>query len=310
MSLVLEAFQLRRTDEVALLGPLHLRLEPGERLGLVGESGSGKSLLARACFGALPPGVVQTGGTLLAFGVALDRPGAAREALRPRLGWLPQDPQQGLNPLLNLSEHLALLPGLYRNESPTTALARLRPLLERLRLPQDPAFLARFPYELSGGQRQRLGLAMALACEPELLLLDEPTSALDPGVQGDFLELVLDLQRERGLGCLWITHDLALAARACERLVVLYAGQVLEAGPTAEILRARRHPYTARLMEAARGRPSTEAGFQPAPGQRPEGCPFQPRCPRRQATCRQSRPWRGSLMDGVRCERPLCGPSP
>ncbi len=304
MSLVMEAFELRRTDGVPLLGPLQLSLGPGARLGLVGESGSGKSLLARACFGALPPGVVQHGGTLRVFGVNL-APGPDREALRPRLGWLPQDPQQGLNPLLTLAEHLALLPGIFRGESPAAALARLGPLLERLCLPGDRAFLAQFPHQLSGGQRQRLGLAMALSCDPELLLLDEPTSALDPRIQRDFLNLVLDLQRERGLGCLWITHDLALAARACERLVVLYAGVILEAGPTIRLLSAPRHPYTTRLLEAARGQPSTEAGFQPAPDARPEGCPFQPRCARRQGSCKHWRAWQGSPRDGVRCERPL-----
>ena len=304
MSLVLEAFELRRTDGVPLLGPLRLSLGSGERPGLVGESGAGKSLLARACFGALPPGVVQHGGTLRVFGVTLE-PGPAREALRPRLGWLPQDPQQGMHPLLSLSEHLALPPRLYRGESSAAALARLGPLLARLRVPGDPAFLGRFPHQISGGQRQRLGLAMAIACDPELLLLDEPTSALDPGVRGDFLDLVLDLQRARGLGCLWITHDLTLAARSCERLVVLYAGQILEAGPTAELLRAPRHPYTVRLLAAARGLPSTEAGFQPAPEARPPGCPFQPRCARQLDSCQQSQPWRGSTMDGVRCGRPL-----
>ena len=170
MSLVVEELVLQRADGVRLLGPLSLSLAPGERLGLAGESGSGKSLLARALFGVLPPGVVQAGGALSAFGSRLDQPGPARDAIRgARLAWVPQDPLGALNPLLTLGEHLALLPGIHRKETQAGALQRLGPLLERLRLPGEASFLGRFPHQLSGGQRQRLCLAMALSCDPELL---------------------------------------------------------------------------------------------------------------------------------------------
>jgi oligopeptide/dipeptide ABC transporter ATP-binding protein len=149
---------------------------------------------------------------------------------------------------------------------------------------------------------------MALSCDPELLLLDEPTTALDPTVQAEFLDLVLGLQRERGLGFLWITHDLGVAATTCERLMVLYGGEPLEAGPTPDLLRAPRHPYTARLLAAAWRRPSTESGFLPAPQDRPQGCPFRPRCPAPTARCLNPRPWRGSPMQGFRCEHPIRPP--
>ncbi len=306
MSLVVEELVLQRADGVRLLGPLSLTLAPGERLGLAGESGSGKSLLARALFGVLPPGVIQCGGALGAFGVRLDRPGPARDTLRgARLAWVPQDPLGALNPLLTLGEHLSLLPGLHRKEPQAAALRRLGPLLERLRLPGEAPFLARFPHQLSGGQRQRLCLAMALSCDPELLVLDEPTTALDPLVQRDFLELILDLQRERGLGFLWITHDLAVASQVCERLLVLYGGAALEAGPVTRLLREPRHPYTARLVQAARGLASEEAGFLPAPQDRPTGCPFQPRCEWAQTDCSASIAWEGPPEDGLRCLAPL-----
>jgi oligopeptide/dipeptide ABC transporter ATP-binding protein len=293
---------------VHLLGPLSLSLSPGDRLGLVGESGSGKSLLIQALLGVLPPGVVQSGGALTAFGVPLAVPSLERGALwGARLAWVPQDPLQALNPLLTMGEHLHLLPGIHRKESRPAALARLAPLLARLGLPPDPAFLDRFPHQLSGGQRQRLCLAMALSCDPELMVLDEPTTALDPLAQKTFLDLVLELQRERGLGFLWVTHDLALAASACTRLLVLYGGSSMEAGPAETLLSNPRHPYSARLVEAARRQPLAESGFLSAPEDRPDGCPYQPRCSRTQTNCSHWAPWQGSPGAGLRCEAPLEG---
>jgi oligopeptide/dipeptide ABC transporter ATP-binding protein len=305
MSLDVDGLILQRADGVRLLGPLSLALAPKDRLGLVGESGSGKSLLLRALFDVLPPGVAQSAGAIRAFGTRLDRPGPEGDRIRgARLAWVPQEPLLAFNPFLTLAEHLTLLPGIHRKEAPRAALVRLRPLLEQLGLPGDRAFLARRPHQLSGGQRQRLCLALALSCDPELLVLDEPTTALDPLAQRAFLDLVLALQRERGLGFLWITHDLGVAAEACERLLVLYGGEPLEAGPTMALLAAPRHPYTARLLEAARRQPSDEGGFLPAPQAR-TGCPFRPRCPRTQTRCATWGPWRGSAAAGLRCERPL-----
>jgi len=306
MSLAIDALLLERVDGVRLLGPLSLRLGPGERLGLVGESGSGKSLLAQALFGVLPHGVRQAGGRFTAFGLPMDRPGKDRDRIRgARMAWVPQDPRQALNPLLTLAQHLVLLPGVHRGESVREALTRLAPLLKRLGLPTSTGFLRRFPHQISGGQRQRLCLAMALSCDPELLVLDEPTTALDPEARNAFLDLVLDLQQERNLGFLWITHDLDLAAETCDRLLVLYGGEVLEAGPAARLFSAPRHPYTARLLDAARHRPSREAGFLPAPEHRPDGCPFRPRCPDPAEACSAWGAWRGDPHDGLRCERPL-----
>jgi len=306
MSLIIDALLLEREDGVPLLGPLTLSLAPGERLGLVGESGSGKSLLVQALFGVLPPGVRQAGGSISVFGIPMERAGTARDRIRgARMAWVPQDPLQALNPLLTLTEQLTLLPGVHRKESVPAALARLIPLLERLGLPTDGGLLRRFPHQISGGQRQRLCLAMALSCDPDLLMLDEPTTALDPIAQEAFLDLVLGLQRERNLGFLWITHDLGLASRACDRLLVLYGGQPVEAGPTARLLSRPGHPYTARLLAAARRQPSTESGFLPAPQDRPAGCPFRPRCPEGLDTCANWSPWMGPSGDGLRCERPL-----
>src|SRR5664279_4437089 len=309
MSLDIDALVLQRTDGVRLLGPLSLTLAPGHRLGLVGESGSGKSLLLQALFGVLPTGVEQSGGSITAFGTRLEQPGPARDHVRGvRLAWVPQDPLQALNPFLTLGEHLALLPGIHRQEATQAALARLQPLLQQLGLPGDRAFLARWPHQISGGQRQRLCLAMALSCDPELLVLDEPTTALDPLAQRAYLNLILGLQRERGLGFLWITHDLGVAAEVCDLLLVLYGGASMETGPTEALLASPRHPYTARLLAAARRRPSDEAGFLPAPQARPTGCPFRPRCSRIQTSCAAWAAWQGTPAAGLRCESPLQPP--
>ncbi len=309
MSLLVDRLSLTREDGTELLAPLRLSLAPGDRLGLVGESGSGKSLLAQAIFGVLPKGVRQVGGALTAFGVRMDRLSKARDRIRgSRLAWVPQDPVQALNPFLKVRHHLTLLPGIHRGESESAALARLGSLLERLRLPTDRSFLAKYPHELSGGQRQRLLLAQALSCDPDLLVLDEPTTALDPTVQAEFLSLMLELQAERGLGFLWISHDLGVVAAVTTSLMVLYGGHLMEAGPTSRLIQSPRHPYTIRLLAAARREPATEAGFLAAPGERVEGCPFRPRCPVALGRCAQWRPWVGADQDGLRCEHPVVGP--
>lgn len=303
MTLEIEDLLLVRSDGNALLGPISLRVNPGERVGLVGESGSGKSLLVQASFGVLPRDVRQEAGRILAFGVPMDRPNSQRDGIQGRrLAWIAQDPQQALNPFLRVQDHLNLLPSVHLKESRPASLARLAPLLERLRLPQDTHFFRRYPHELSGGQRQRLVLAMALSCDPELLVLDEPTTALDPTVQAEFLSLMAELQRERNLGWLWITHDLGVVASVTDRLVVLYGGEPMEAGPTQRLVRDPRHPYTQRLLSAARREPAEEAGFLAAPGERPKGCPFRGRCPREKQSCATWSAWRGTQTDGLRCE--------
>ena len=304
MSLDVRGLVLARQDGARLLGPVDLRLATGERLGLVGESGSGKSLLVRAILGLLPTGVRQFEGDIRVFG-SPPPPSGQDCTGAGQLGWMPQDPALTLNPLLSVAQHLSLAPRIHRKEPPRSALARLQPLLDQLRLPVEASFLEKVPYQLSGGQRQRLCLAMALSCEPRLLLLDEPTTALDTFAQRAFLDLVLALQRERGLGFLWITHDLGLAARACDRLLVLYGGHPVEAGPTAQLCAHPRHPYTRRLLAAARREPSSEAGFLGAVEDRPGGCPFQARCETRSPVCAVWSPWQGTAEEGCRCDHPL-----
>lgn len=302
MTLFINGLGLRRRDGVRLVAPLTLTLHPGERIALLGESGSGKSLLAQAIFGVLPAGVIHTEGSLEAFGVPLDRPGSAQDRVRGScLSWVPQDPLEALNPILGIGDQISLLPWVHRRESRRVALDRLAPLLARLQLPQTAAFLGRLPGELSGGQRQRVALAVALSCDPELMVLDEPTTALDPPLQTEYLSFLSELQASRGLGWLWITHSPAVAQAVADRVVVLYGGEIVEAGPAQRVLQTPRHPYTQRLLLASRGEPTQEAGFLEAPERRPSGCPFTPRCPEATQECGQAIPWRGAPEDGIRC---------
>ena len=303
MTLAIRNLELCRHDEVGLLGPLDLDLAPGARLALLGESGSGKSLLAQAILGLLPPGVRQTQGSVEAFGCRMDLASPERDRIRGRrLAWITQDPLAALNPLVRLEDQVTLLPKVQRGECHRLALARLLPLLERLGLPVEAAFLRRYPLEISGGQRQRIALAMALSSDPELMILDEPTSALDSVHQAEFLALMDGLRRERALGWLWITHNLEVAATVADQVLVLYGGQALEAGPSAQILKNPRHPYTRRLCQAHLSDPAQEAGFLDAPGHRAVGCPYQPRCPQRQVGCARWQPWQGHSGAGLRCE--------
>ena len=233
------------------LGPLDLDLDPGSRTALVGPSGSGKTLLIRALFGVLPRGCSQTG-QLEAFGHRLEGP--RPRSLRRRMAWVPQAVDTALNPFLSLADHLTRLPASLLDEPAAHALDRLRPLLERLGLPATPDFLGRKPSALSGGQRQRLLLAMALSCTPDLLVLDEPTTGLDPIRQAELVSLLQDLRADCGLGWLWVTHDLALAAQVSDRMVVLEEGRRTDDGPTADLLRAPESGALIRLVDAARAR--------------------------------------------------------
>jgi peptide/nickel transport system ATP-binding protein len=279
-----------------------LALAEGESLGLVGESGSGKTMLALALVGLLPAGARRSGQAWLAA-----NDGAGRKdlvslseneliAVRGReIGFVFQEPMTALNPVMRIGPQIAEAvrvhtPGL----SAAAAEERVIAALERARVP-DPALRARqFPHQLSGGLRQRAMIAMALAAGPRLLVADEPTTALDVTVQKEILELLGRLQRELKLSLLFITHDLGVVAQVTEWLVVMYAGRVVETGPTQELLRRPRHPYTEGLLRASPqlGR----RGLTPIPGSvppldaLPPGCAFAPRCAYRKEECLAATP--------------------
>jgi peptide/nickel transport system permease protein len=278
------------------VGGVDLQVRPGECLGIIGESGSGKSVTALSIMGlvASPPGVI-TGGAVHYKG--RDLIGAPYRDLRRLRGnevaYIFQDPLATLHPLYSVGDQLAEAITCHHNVGKAEARARAVELLKSVRIPNAEDRANSYPHELSGGMRQRVGIAMALANDPEVIIADEPTTALDVTVQAQILSLLDDLRRERGLAIVFITHDFGVVAQLCDRVAVMYAGRIVEEGPTDAILNAPAHPYTARLMacvpELGQGRRELAAipGLPPAVNNLPEGCAFAPRCDKAQAACRR-----------------------
>jgi oligopeptide/dipeptide ABC transporter ATP-binding protein len=272
-------------------------LERGEALALIGESGSGKTTAALALLRLLPKDAQLSGRVVLGGEDLLGLPEAELARIRGSgIAMVFQDPLAALNPLMRVGtqviECLRAHGGL-RGESARTAVVEL---LRTVGLPAGTADL--YPHELSGGMRQRALAAIALACGPQVLVADEPTSALDPLAQADLLELLIRLRKERGIALLVATHDLAFAARLCDRISVLYAGRIVERGDALELLADPRHPYTAGLLRSlppdlgAVGGARLEpiAGSPPQPWALPGGCRFRDRCPRARLDCAEEEP--------------------
>lgn len=276
---------------VQALRGVDLEVHRGETVALVGESGSGKSTLARAAVRLLRP----TAGRVLLGGEDVTRLSERRlRPLRPLAQLVFQDPQASLDPRMSVEEIVGEPFRVVRRLACRRAeiANRVAALLERVGL--SPALASRRPWELSGGQRQRVALARALAVEPEILLLDEPLSSLDLPVQAQLVDLLVELQRERGMAYLLVTHDLRLARQLAHRVAVLYRGRLVEEGAAAAVLDAPSHPYT-RLLRASI--PSLEPrgalpppAVEPAPEWPGAGCAFRPRCPIGVARCEATEP--------------------
>ncbi|MFC4005182.1 ABC transporter ATP-binding protein [Prauserella oleivorans] len=249
---VLSVQNLRVTaGDAVLVDGVSFDVEAGERVGLIGASGSGKSLTASAVMGLLPEQLKASGSVSLAGRELLGTPERELARLRGKdLAMVFQEPMTALNPAMRVGKQVAevmVLHGRNRRDAHAAALD----LLDRVRLP-DPERIARaYPHQLSGGQRQRVLLATALANDPALLICDEPTTALDVTVQAQVLELILAGVRDRGSSLLFITHDLAVVASVCERVLVMNDGRIVEEGPTRQVLADPRHEYTADLLAAS-----------------------------------------------------------
>jgi peptide/nickel transport system permease protein len=291
-----------------------LGVRPGECLGLVGESGSGKSVTALSVMGlvASPPGVITSGAAWFESKDLIGAPQARLRALRgDRIAYIFQDPLSTLHPLLRVGDQIVEAIRVHHHVGNRAARDRALDLLRQVRIPHPESRIDAYPHELSGGMRQRVGIAMALANDPDVIIADEPTTALDVTVQAQILELLQDLRRERGLALLFITHDFGIVGQLCDRVAVMYAGRVVEEGPTAEVLSSPAHPYTALLIacvpEPGRGRRELPVipGLPPALDRLPPGCPFADRCPKARPDCREAEvPLMGNKGRAVRCLYP------
>jgi peptide/nickel transport system ATP-binding protein len=283
-----------RAGDVPLLRGVDLQVRAGERVGLIGESGSGKTLTALAALGLLDPPLTVTGSVRLDGVDLVGRSERDLARMRGRTAAMVfQEPMTALDPLVRVGRLIGEAVALHRPElSRADVRAVVLGLMEQVGLPDPPGLARARPFELSGGQRQRVGIAMAIALDPALLVCDEPTTALDVTVARQVVDLVDDLVGTRGTALLYVTHDLGVVRLLCDRVVVLYGGVVVEEGPTAELLAAPRHPYTAGLLAAADlsgtgsdGRLVTVPGSVPPPAKVPSGCPFRDRCDRVRDDC-------------------------
>ena len=304
-----EEAPFRAVDQVSLT------IDSGEVVGVVGESGSGKSVTVKALMGLIDwPGRVSADRLAFSDQDLLCLPDKQRRKITGRdMAMIFQDPMTSLNPCFTTSFQVGEALRIHEGGDRAARRARTLELLEQVGIPDPKVRLKAFPHQLSGGMSQRVMIAMAIACNPKLLIADEPTTALDVTIQAQIIDLLLSLQRQRRMALLLITHDLALVAEAAQRVVVMYAGQVVEAGPVPEIFDHPRHPYTAALLEALPERSLGHARLQTIPGvvpgqfDRPAGCLLNPRCRFATERCRQEAPQLSAKVDGrqVRCHTPL-----
>jgi len=275
-----------------------LALDAGEILGCVGESGSGKSVTALALMGLIDfPGRVRAQRMTFAGRDLLALPDRARRALIGKdIAMIFQDPLASLNPCYTVAFQLMETVRIHEGGSARARRARALELLQQVEIPDAAARLDSYPHQLSGGMAQRVMIAMAIACNPRLLIADEPTTALDVTVQAQILDLLVNLQRERGMALLLITHDLAVVAETAQRVVVMYAGQQMETGPVPQTFETPEHPYTQALLAALpehnldRARLQAIPGVVPGQHDRPAGCLLSPRCTYAVEQCRREQP--------------------
>jgi len=294
---------------VRAVNDIGFSLQQGETLGLVGESGCGKSVTALSIMGLLPRIGRVVGGSvrfesrdLLALSER-----EMRQIRGNRIGMIFQEPMTSLNPVHTIGEQVAEAARIHQNLGRAAARARAEDMLRRVRVPDPSRRLRDYPHQFSGGMRQRAMIAMALICSPRLLIADEPTTALDVTIQAQILRLILELKERIGAGVLMITHDLGVVAETCQRVIVMYAGRVVEEAPVEMLFDSPAHPYTRGLMASVpRGADRRRRRLPEIPGvvaslsQPMIGCAFAPRCPMAIDNCRAATPELRSIAEGHR----------
>ena len=278
---------LRAVDGVSL------EVRSGEALGLVGESGSGKTMTLRALVGLLPRAARIAGGSVEYEGVDVLHGGESRlRALRGRsIAMVFQEPMTALNPVMRVGAQIAEMPLVRLRLGRRGSRARALELMRLVGIPDPARRFEAYPHELSGGMRQRVMLAIALSGDPKLILCDEPTTAVDVTIQDQILRLLRSLRKELGVSLIFVSHDLAVIAQTCDRVAVMYAGEVVETGTVDEVFREPRHPYTLSLLRSVpdfdlvRARLSSIPGAPPDLADPPPGCRFHPRCAFAQNNC-------------------------
>ncbi len=297
-----------RGGEVHAVNSVSFDLKPGELLGVVGESGSGKSVTMMSLLGLLPspPAEIRNGQVMFGGSDLLKMPVSGLRDVRGRgIGFIFQDPMTSLNPVFTVGYQI--MEPLRRHMGMDRAAARARAfdLLDLVGIPDAKRRLDDYPHQFSGGMRQRVMIAIALACDPKVLIADEPTTALDVTIQAQILELVRELRRKVGMAIVWITHDLGVIAGIADRVIVMYGGQIVEQAPVRELFARPRHPYTRALLKTIphvsgvrTAKLNVIEGQPPILRAAPEACPFRPRCAHAFDRCARENPARRPVGPG------------
>jgi len=288
----------RGTRVTRAVDDVTLSLDQGQTLGIVGESGSGKTTLALTLLRMLPPAARIVSGEMLFEGSDLiKKPENEMRRIRgKRIAMILQDPMMSLNPLFTVGDQVAEPIRVHEGTPRRSAWKRATELLKAVRIAAPETRVGEYPHQLSGGMRQRIVGAIAISCEPRILIADEPTTSLDVTIQAQYLNLLRDLQRSHNLALIFITHNLGIVAKMCDQVAVMYAGRMVEAGPVKQIYNAPAHPYTRALLESIprlgdnRQRLTAIDGQPPDPSAPPPGCAFHPRCPKVMDRCRSEAP--------------------